>query len=63
MQIYFLGYAILFAFAGLARSLKRKDESKYNKGLFVVSSIVVVLILGLRHPSMGNDLRYQSSNG
>ena len=63
MQIYFLGYAILFAFAGLARSLKRKDESKYNKALFVVSSIVIVLILGLRHQSMGNDLRYQSSNG
>ena len=63
MQIYFLGYTILFVFAGLARSLKRKDESKYNKALFVVSSIVVVLILGLRHPSMGNDLRYQSPNG
>ena len=63
MRIYFLGYAVLFMFAGVARSLKRKDESKYNKALFVVSSIVVVLILGLRHPSMGNDLRYQSSNG
>ena len=63
MQIYFWGYAVLFMFAGMARFLKRKDERKYNKALFVVSSIVVVLILGLRHPSMGNDLRYQSSNG
>ena len=63
MQIYFLGYTILFVFAGLARSLKRKDESKYNKALFVVSSIVIVLILGLRHQSMGIDLVYQSDNG
>ena len=63
MLIYFLGYAVLFVFAFMARPLKRKDESKYNKVLFIVSSIVIVLILGLRHQSMGVDLRYQSYNG
>ena len=63
MLIYYFGYAILFVFAGVAKSLKSKDESKYNTALFIVSSIVIVLILGLRHQSMGNDLRYQSSNG
>ena len=63
MLIYFFCYTVLFVFAGVARSLKSKDESKYNTALFIVSSIVIVLILGLRHQSMGNDLRYQSSNG
>ena len=63
MLIYYFGYAALFVFAGLARSLKSKDESKYNKALFIVSSIVIVLILGLRHQSMGTDLAYQSDYG
>lgn len=63
MLIYYFEYAVLFLFAGMAMTLKNKNESRYNKALFIFSSIVIVLILGLRHPSMGNDLRYQKLNG
>ena len=39
------------------------DQTKKNYVLCLVCLVLLVLILSLRHPSMGNDLRYGEASG
>ena len=61
MTIYILlEIAILFM---LCLHYRKKSKEQVNKISTVIIFIMLVLIIGLRHPSMGHDLRYGESNG
>lgn len=61
MTIYILlEIAILFM---LCLHYRIKSKEQVNKISTVIIFIMLVLIIGLRHPSMGHDLRYGESNG
>ena len=59
-------YLLLFAFIALMAAIfyyPNSNKAQFNKVFTVLIFISLVLIIGLRHPSMGNDLKYGESNG
>ena len=62
MGVYFLLFAEI-ASIRLFFYNERTDRKKFNKLFTIVFFISLLLLIGFRHPSMGHDLRYGSSNG
>lgn len=60
-------YYILYSFFGISTVIVGspgiKDKERAQKTSFVICIIALILLFGLRHPSMGNDLHYGMSNG
>jgi len=59
---YIIAYGTILCAAVLIKKMKI-EESKGNAWLAGISFFVIALLLGLRHPSMGVDLGYQSDIG
>ena len=64
---YYILYAIIIFFALSANvqitSARKISKAKNNKRLAVFYAILVIAIIGLRHPSMGVDLGYGADSG
>ena len=62
MLIYIATYAIISAiFAFLPQQDSKKSDA--SKILCIVSCLLLIVVIGLRHPSMGVDLMYGESHG
>ena len=62
MAVYFLSYALLFAYGCLVKTAFT-DEKQINKRIAFVAFGLLFLLLALRHPSMGIDLGYGEDLG
>ena len=62
MLPYIISYVIIFITAFVVRKAKI-SESKRNMWIATISFLTLTILLGLRHPSMGVDLGYQSEIG
>ena len=62
MGIYFLLFAEIAGLSLIYRNVKI-EKKQFDKVFSVIFFISLLLIIGLRHPSMGHDLRYGSFNG
>jgi len=60
MAVYFVAY-ILIALSSIIKSGKTPEKKRRNQCMFIFC--VLFFLLALRHPSMGFDLLYGSSNG
>lgn len=57
MTIYYVMYVLILLGAGtVAKSARNPEQRKKRMAAFI--TIVITLVLGLRHPSMGVDLQY-----
>lgn len=62
MIVYYIMYILILLGTPLvARTGKTLEQRNRRAGLWIV--VLIALVVGLRHPSMGNDLRYGSSYG
>ncbi len=62
MTVYFLFYAAVIGVSLMLNTVS-KNKEKVNKIICIISFSLLVLIIGLRHPSMGNDLKYGMTHG
>lgn len=62
MTVYFLFYAAVIGVSLMLNTVS-KNKEKVNKIICIISFSLLVLIIGLRHPSMGHDLRYFTGGG
>lgn len=62
MLVYFTAYGIISVLT-LILTVKNVNKKSINKTVAITSFIIFVLILGLRHPTMGIDLGYGRENG
>lgn len=62
MTVYFLMYALILCTTGLVSRTGKTPEQRKKRAAFYVTALVV-LVVALRHPSMGIDLGYGSSIG
>lgn len=61
MIIYFTLYAILAVTSSILNPVR--DDKKVARIICIVGFVSISLMLALRHPSMGHDLRYLESTG
>lgn len=62
MTVYYVMYALILLSAGtVGKSIRNPEQRKKRIAAFL--TIVITLVLALRHPSMGVDLGYGRSNG
>lgn len=62
MTVYFLFYVAVIGVYLMLNTVS-KDKEKVNKIICIISFSLLVLIIGLRHPSMGIDLKYGMTHG
>lgn len=62
MLVYFAAYGII-SILTFFMTVKNISKQSINKAVAILSFIIFVAILGLRHPSMGVDLGYGKSSG
>lgn len=63
MLIYYILYSLFGIATLIVGSPGIKDKERAQKTSFVICIIALILLFGLRHPIMGNDLHYGMSNG
>ena len=62
MTVYYVTYILFFFFSYFFRHVKG-DAEKRRKGELIALIGTIVIIVGLRHPSMGYDLQYGYTGG